>query len=97
MAEQYPTALKVEKRKQVEARTGLSRSTIYQLVGEGAFPAPISLSAHSVGWLSHEVDEWIAERIRLREAGKDSARRLMHRGKAIPPDTNAVSAGEVHQ
>jgi prophage regulatory protein len=64
MAEQHPTALKVEKRKQVEKRTGLSRSTIYQKINEGTFPAPIRLSAHAVGWLSHEIDAWIEQRIR---------------------------------
>ncbi len=35
MAQKPPTALKIEKRKQVEARTGLSRSSIYQKVAEG--------------------------------------------------------------
>lgn len=63
MASKIPTALKIEKRKQVEARTGLSRSTIYQKVSEGAFPKPIRLSAQAVGWLSHEVDVWIEQRI----------------------------------
>jgi prophage regulatory protein len=64
MAKTYPAALKIEKRKQVEARTGLSRSSIYQKVAEGTFPKPIRLSAQSVGWLSHEIDEWIEQRIR---------------------------------
>ncbi len=64
MAEKQLTPLKIEKRKQVEARTGLSRSSIYQKVAEGTFPKPIRLSAQSVGWLSHEIDEWIEQRIR---------------------------------
>jgi prophage regulatory protein len=45
MVPKHPTALRIEKRKQVEARTGLSRSAIYQKVAEGAFPKPIRLSA----------------------------------------------------
>ena len=45
MAKTYPAALKIEKRKQVEARTGLSRSSIYQKVAEGTFPKPIRLGA----------------------------------------------------
>ncbi len=64
MAEKYPSALKIEKRKQVEARTGLSRSSIYQKVAEGTFRKPIRISAQSVGWLSHDIDEWIEQRIR---------------------------------
>ncbi len=64
MAKTYPTGLKIEKRKQVEARTGLSRSSIYQKVAEGTFPKPIRLLAQSVGWRLHEIDEWIEQRIR---------------------------------
>lgn len=48
---------------QVKDRTGLSRSTIYLRMQEGAFPKPISLGARAVGWLSAEVDEWLAERV----------------------------------
>jgi prophage regulatory protein len=74
MAEKYPTALKIEKRKQVEARTGLSRSAIYQKVADGTFPKPIHLSAHAVGWLSHEIDAWIEQRIRASRAAASEAR-----------------------
>jgi prophage regulatory protein len=47
----------------VRQRTGLSRSTIYQRVVQGTFPAPISLGARAVGWLESEVDDWIASKI----------------------------------
>lgn len=47
----------------VEARVGLSRSQLYLLMGEGKFPKSISLSARAVGWVNHEVDAWIAQRI----------------------------------
>ncbi|MBE0400379.1 AlpA family transcriptional regulator [Halomonas sp. FME1] len=63
MTAQAQTALIILRRKQVEARTGLARSTIYQHVRAGTFPAPISLGAKSVGWLSTEVDAWIEARI----------------------------------
>jgi prophage regulatory protein len=72
MADKYRPALKIEKRKQVEIRTGLSRSTIYQKVAEGTFPAPIHLSANAVGWLSHEIDRSLESRIRAsRPADKE--------------------------
>ena len=47
----------------VQARTGLSRSTIYQWVSDGSFPQPIRLGARAVGWIESEVDAWIREEI----------------------------------
>jgi prophage regulatory protein len=44
---------------QVKQRVGLSRSSIYARIHNGEFPAPISLGGRSVGWLSHEVEDWI--------------------------------------
>jgi len=52
------------RRKQVEARTGLSRSTIYLHMKKGVFPKPISLGARAVGWLESEVSEWLDQRIK---------------------------------
>lgn len=54
------------RRKQVEARTGLARSTIYLRIQDGTFPRPINLGARSVGWLDSEISDWIAERIAAR-------------------------------
>jgi prophage regulatory protein len=51
------------RRRQVEALTGLKRSTIYQRLAEGTFPKQIRLGPRSVGWLASEVDSWIAERV----------------------------------
>lgn len=47
----------------VKARTGLSRSTIYQRVGAGTFPKPVNLGARAVGWLECEIDDWLAAQI----------------------------------
>jgi prophage regulatory protein len=47
----------------VKARTGLSRSTIYQRVGEGTFPRPMNLGARAVGWLETEIDGWLTAQI----------------------------------
>ena len=51
------------RRQEVQARTGLARSTIYKLISEGAFPQPISLVGKTVAWPSPVIDRWIAERI----------------------------------
>ncbi len=52
------------RRSKVEARTGLSRSTIYAMVSRGKFPKPIKLTAYSVGWIESEVNEWVTARTR---------------------------------
>ncbi len=63
MAEQVQAALQILRRRQVEARTGLSRSTIYLRISRGEFPAAVSLGARAVGWPSDAIDKWIADRI----------------------------------
>jgi prophage regulatory protein len=55
-----PTILR---RKQVESRVGLSRSTIYDGIKAGTFPKPIQLGPRSVGWLESEISTWLEQRI----------------------------------
>ena len=50
----------------VKARTGLSRSTIYLRVSQGAFPAPVSLGGRAVGWIEAEVNAWLTAQIEKR-------------------------------
>ena len=47
----------------MQARTGLSRSTIYVRLDQGRFRRPVSLGSRAVGWIESE-DEWIRERIK---------------------------------
>lgn len=47
----------------VKKRVPYSRSSIYALIAAGKFPAPILLGGRAVGWLSNEIDQWIADRI----------------------------------
>lgn len=54
---------KIARRKQVESRTGLSRSSIYAAMAAGTFPKPIRLGAQSVGWLESDLNRWLNERI----------------------------------
>ena len=62
------------RRKQVETRTGLSRSTIYQYIKDGAFPKPEPLGPRAVGWLESDVSEWIAGRVKIaRDSGRQVA------------------------
>lgn len=55
--------VRILRRKQVEARIGLSRSTIYDGVNAGTFPRPINLGPQSVGWIEAEIEQWLRERI----------------------------------
>ncbi len=63
MANQIKTALTILRRKQVEKRVGLSRSTIYSKITAGEFPAPIALGARAVGWVESDITTWIESRI----------------------------------
>ena len=47
----------------VQARTGLSRSTIRRRLADGSFPKPVPLGARAVGWIESEVDQWLREQI----------------------------------
>jgi prophage regulatory protein len=49
---------------QVKARTGLSRSSIYQRAAEGTFPRPVHLGARAVGWVEADIEEWISQKIK---------------------------------
>ena len=54
---------------QVEQRTGLSRSTLYQYMKDGYFPKPVPLGPRAVGWLESDVSDWIATRVRMARLG----------------------------
>ncbi|HRB97294.1 MAG TPA: AlpA family transcriptional regulator [Nitrosomonas sp.] len=43
----------------VKSLTGLSRSSIYQFIHEGRFPASVKLGSRSVAWVSNEIEEWM--------------------------------------
>jgi prophage regulatory protein len=47
----------------VEALTGLKKSSIYDAMKRGEFPAALKLSRRAVCWNSSAVERWISERI----------------------------------
>jgi prophage regulatory protein len=61
--------------KQVQQRTGLSRSTIYDRLSttsprfDPTFPSAIQLGANSVGWLESEIEDWISSRVKFTRIG----------------------------
>jgi prophage regulatory protein len=48
---------------EVKAVTGLSKTSLYALVREKSFPAPVRLGPRAVGWLKSEVKQWAVERV----------------------------------
>jgi prophage regulatory protein len=54
----------------VKAQTGLSRSTIYLRVSQGAFPKPVNLGGRAVGWVEAEIQEWLEQKIETRRKGE---------------------------
>ena len=42
--------------------TGLARSTVYRLMAEHTFPAPVKLAKRAVGWRHDDVRQWTNER-----------------------------------
>jgi prophage regulatory protein len=49
--------------KAVLKMTGLSRSSVYSMMGKGCFPTNVSIGARAVGWVESEVRNWIDSRI----------------------------------
>lgn len=55
-------AEKLLRRPEVEARTGLSRSTIYDWIKRGEFPQPVRLGTRLVAWRESDVTAWLESR-----------------------------------
>jgi len=53
--------------KEVMNNTGLARSTIYKYIAETQFPKPVPLGGRAVAWLESEVQDWILDKIELRD------------------------------
>ena len=43
-------------------RTGLSRSTIYAMIRDHRFPAPIKVGTRAIRWRTSTIEQWIAQR-----------------------------------
>lgn len=55
----------------VKAKTGLGKTTIYQMMKQGTFPKCVKLGDRAVGWSLTEVSAWIANRMAARDQGKN--------------------------
>lgn len=70
-------ATQILRRRQVESRTGLSRSSIYARLKmnpkrpgdfDPSFPKPIPLGSGAVGWIETELEAWLMAQAKKRTA-----------------------------
>lgn len=54
--------MKIIRFDQVQQLVPLSRTTLWRMERERAFPRRVKIGPNSVGWLEHEVYQWIASR-----------------------------------
>ena len=47
------------RRRELEKKLQISRSSIYLMMSEGTFPKPIKLGRRAVGWRSVDVEKWL--------------------------------------
>lgn len=77
MTDAHKSGYTIERRRDLESRLRLSRSTIYDKINpkspryDATFPKPIRLGGGAVGWLTHEIDAWLARQI---EASRGAAK-----------------------
>ncbi len=68
---------------------GLSRATLYREIKLRSFPAPVKLSARSVGWLQDDVMQWLDSRVAQRGPAFQAIRQIepldTMKGSAISP------------
>jgi len=57
--------------KEVVARTGLSKNTIYDRIRKKEFPAQIDLGGNCVAWSEDEIDRWIQAKMDARQVNED--------------------------
>jgi prophage regulatory protein len=64
MNQTQPITRRILRLDQIKATTGLSRTSIYELMSRGLFPKgkPIA-GLHAVGWDSSEVETWINQQL----------------------------------
>ena len=59
----HQVPLQIIRRDDVLRRCGFKKTTLCAAIAEGRFPKAVHLGQRAVGWLSHEIDEWIALRV----------------------------------
>ena len=53
---------RILRRQEVLRTCGISRSSLYEMIGEGTFPVPVRIAKRSVGWRESDIREWMESR-----------------------------------
>lgn len=62
----FDSELRFIRMREVTQKTGLSKSSIYDLMAQGLFPKTVNLGGRSVAFVEAEIDAWMAARIAAR-------------------------------
>lgn len=57
----------IYRERDLDAVTRMSRKAREDAIREGTFPKPIPLSTRARGWLVSEIEEWLEQRVALRD------------------------------
>jgi len=84
-----PGTCRLMRLREVLQLCGFSRATLYREIKLHTFPAPVKLSARSVGWLQDDVTQWLDARVAQRgpayRAHTQTGHQQVKRGAALKP------------
>lgn len=60
------TTIRIIKVPEVLERCAMSRASLYRMLQRNEFPRQVRIGIRSVGFYEHEVNQWLAERIRVK-------------------------------
>jgi prophage regulatory protein len=84
---EFKAPLRILRLREVRDRTGQPTSVIYDQMSREEFPRPVPIGPRSVGWVEHEIETWIRDRIAARDSGDpwqklgDAAARVIAKAK----------------
>ncbi|RUX28241.1 AlpA family transcriptional regulator [Mesorhizobium sp. M7A.F.Ca.US.011.01.1.1] len=65
--------VRIVRLKELVFRSGLGRSSIYEMVSTGDFPAPVQIGERAIGWIESEFETWLNAKTAQRDAIRASA------------------------
>jgi len=60
------TPIRMLRLSQVVEKTGLGKTSIYELQKQGRFPRSVNLTGHSVRWIEAEIEAWLTRQAQAR-------------------------------
>jgi prophage regulatory protein len=94
MYDPFLNTFTILRKRQLCARIGLSSAQIYAMLDpkspsyDPTFPTQVRLGAAAVGWLEHEVQDWLKARIKLSREDKEQ-QQTSGRSVKAPRSSNA--------